>query len=164
RSFTDGERFVYGALNIGGEGVNYGVFCVVLDDMVPRAESTAFLPENSLDRYVKPAAVLALDEDALRREEATPAQRHSIAALRHTDDIATLEAPAWAVMLCSGERFVEAIFVGEITPERIAELRLKQDEMRRLSDLAFDAMLGRVAVTDMCELLDFQSCMNSLKD
>lgn len=164
RSFDNGERFLYGALNIGGEGVDYGVFCVVLDEAATPPESTAFVPGNSLDRYVKPAAALALDDAALRCEVATRAQRHSVAALKHADEITSLEPSAWAAMLCSGERFVEAIFVGDVTLERIAELRLKQDEMRRLSDLAFEAMLGTVPASDLGELEDFQSSMSKLKE
>ncbi len=162
RSFVDGERFLYGALNIGGAGVDYGVFCVVVAGEVTRPESTAFLPENSLVRYVRPAASLALDEAALRREVGSPAQRHSVAGLKHADDIARHPAPAWATMLCSGDRFVEAIFVGDVTPDRIAELRLKKDEVARLSDLAFEAMMGTLPAADRAELEDFQGAMATL--
>ena len=91
---------------------------------------------------MKPADVLALDEPALRREIASPAQRHSVAALKHAEELPRQDPPSWARMLCSGDRFVEAIFVGDVTVDRIDELRLGRDEVQRLSDLAFDAMMG----------------------
>jgi len=164
RSFVDGERFLYGALNIGGSGVDYGVFCIVLASNATNAESTAYLPGNSLDRYVRPAVVLALDAVALCREVATVAQRHNVAVLKHGDDITVNEAAAWASMLCSGECFVEAIFVGDITPNRIGEYRLKQDEMLRLNDLAFDVLRGKLNLKDASELQDFEDCIKSMKD
>ena len=44
RSFSHGECFLYGALNIGGAGVDYGVFCVVLTGEATGPRSTAFVP------------------------------------------------------------------------------------------------------------------------
>ncbi len=163
RSFENGERFLYGALNIGGNGTNYGVFCIVLADDATDARSTAYLPENSLDRYVQPAAVLTFDQARLRREVATPMQRHCVAALKHADDLAACEPPAWDTMLCSGGTFVEAIFVADVTLPEIGEIRLKQDDMQRLSRLAIDAVLGKLSATDRCELEDFQDCMKTLR-
>jgi hypothetical protein len=62
-TFEDGERFLYGALNIGGVGaVEYGLFCVFLDSAAASPFRCAYVPDNSLERYVKPAPVLVVDE------------------------------------------------------------------------------------------------------
>lgn len=164
-SFEDGERFLYGALNIGGAGASeYGVFCVFLGDETFRAIRNAFVPDNSLDLYVRSALMLALDDGALRKEVAAPAQRHCLAALKHACDMASVEPVDWPTMLCCRERFVEAIFVGDVSPELITELRISRNEMRRLSDLAFDDMMGALAPSDRVELDEFKAAMEKLDD
>ncbi|WP_437649092.1 hypothetical protein [Sorangium sp. So ce362] len=66
-------------------------------------------------------------------------------------------------MLCSREQFVEAIFVGNVSPSSVAELRIKQEELLRLSDLAFDDMMGTLAPSDRVELDQFRESMELLE-
>lgn len=163
-SFEQGELFLYGALNIGGAGAaEYGIFCAFLDDEVMRELPGAFLPDNSLELYVKAAGVLALDESSLRQDVAAPAQRHCLAALKHENDLPSTEAPQWADMICCRERFVEAVFVGNITPERVKEFRVKRDELVRLYDLGFNDMLGALNPSDRIELDEFNKTMTKLE-
>src|SRR5262249_24471612 len=124
---------------------------------------SALLPDNSLERYVKPAAMLSLDEDALRQEVAAPAQRHHLAALKHEKDITSIKELDWPAVLCSRERFVEVIFVGDVQPNAVAELRIKRDELLRLSDMPFDDMMGVLDGSDRAELDDFTRCMDELE-
>ena len=163
-SFEQGEHFLYGALNIGGAGAaEYGIFCAFLDDDLMRGLPGAFLPDNSLELYVKPAPVLALDESGLRRDVAAPAQRHCLAALKHENDLPTTDAVGWAEMLCCRERFVEAVFVGDIAPGQVKEFRVKRDEFVRLYDLGFNDMLGTLDPSDRVELEEFNKTMTKLE-
>jgi len=164
RAFEQGELFLYGALNIGGPGaIEYGLFCLFFGQAVTGHFQGAFLPDNSLERYVKPAAVLTLDDITLRQEVATSAQKHCLAALKHVDDLASLDPQAWGGMLCSKQCFVEAIVVGELRPDHVEQLRVARDEMRRFADLALDDMMGKVAPVDRVELEDFTSCLAVLQ-
>ena len=120
-------------------------------------------PDNSLELYVKAATVLALDESGLRRDVAAPAQRHCLAALKHENDLPGTDALEWAEMICCRERFVEAVFVGDITPDRVKEFRVKRDEIVRLYDLGFNDMLGTLDPSDRAELDEFNKTMTKLE-
>ena len=165
-SFEDGERFAYGALNIGGTaGVSgYGIFCAFLADEATSALRSAYLPDDSLKRYVKPATPLVLESSTLGRDVATGAQRHSLAALKHQDDLATSNEGSWGTLLCGPGCYVEAIFVGEVLPTQVSELRMEREALLRLSDMAFDDMMGTLAPAHRVELEEYNACMEKLEE
>lgn len=136
--FEHGEQFLYGALNIGGMGPpGYGIFCTVLNPDVVHALPCAFVPGNSLDLYAR--GRVAVDAAAVRKEAATIECRGILATIKHLDDLEHKDAAAWPEMLCSDQCFVEAIFVGEINPTSVREVRMTNEELDRLIALTIQA-------------------------
>ncbi len=136
--FENGEQFLYGALNIGGMGPpDYGIFCTVLNPDVVHALPCAFVPGNSLDLYAR--GRVAVDAAAVQKDAATPACRGILATIKHLDDLEHKNDSAWPEMLCSDQCFVEAIFVGEVNPTSVREVRMTNEELDRLIALTIQA-------------------------
>lgn len=132
--FEDGEQFLYGALNIGGVGPpDYGIFCTVIEPSVVHALPCAFVPGDSLSLYAM--GKVTVDEAAVQNDAATPASRGILATIKHLDDLEHKDDSAWPEMLCSNECFVEAIFVGEVNPASVREVRIAKAEYRRMAKL-----------------------------
>ncbi len=129
--FEDGEQFLYGALNIGGIGPpDYGTFCTVLEPAVVHALPCAFVPGDSLSLYAMGRATI--DEASVQKDAATPACRGILATLKHLDDLEHKDNAAWPEMLCRDKCYTEAIFVGEIVPANVREVRMANAELDRL--------------------------------
>ena len=136
-SFTQGREFRYGALNIGGIGTDkYGELCAVLSpDWTDVHKSIAYLRSDSLRHYVTRDCSVKLD--TLRRDVATGDSRHCLAALKHGDRIADLAVGDWAMLVCSSEEYIEAVFVGDVTRDDFVEVRISKDEYDRLWESTF---------------------------
>lgn len=132
--FENGEQFLYGALNIGGVGPpDYGTFCTVLDPAVVHALPCAFVPGDSLSLYAM--GKVTVDEAAVQNDAATPACRGILATIKHLDDLEHMDDSAWPEMLCRDHCYVEAIFVGEINPASVREVRIAKAEYKRMAKL-----------------------------
>ena len=139
-SFEDGERFRYGALNIGGLGAStFGLFCVVCKDHVSSTlPEVAYLRADSLETYLLPGPVV--DEAKIRRDASPHSHRQCLAALKHADEVPRLDELQWPALLCSGVDYVEAIFTAQLTPEDVQVIRMSRTEHNRLlSDHVIEA-------------------------
>lgn len=168
RAFERGESFLYGALNIGGTGVdteNYGGFCVFFGRAIFDHVDCALVPGNSLDRYMPAATCPELQLDKLSTEIATPPERHQLAALKHHHHVEQQEENQWAAMLCSGDDFIEAIFVGALKPRQISTVRLSPNTVKRYTDLTIDALLGRLDQPEaLADLETYKNCVERLRE
>jgi hypothetical protein len=154
RWFERGEELRYGALNIGGAGLEYyGRFCVVFDRLLSEASwQTAYLPGNSLMLYVTgTAGSHSVDDDAVRRDAASPGQRHQLAAIKHADHVAGTAEKDWPAMVCSKDVFVEAVFLGAATPSGVEEIRIAQERSRRFAELLAATFSGTLEKGEMEE-------------
>ncbi len=126
--FVHGRRFRYGALNIAGLGtVTYGEYCVVLREEVSadRAE-VAYLKEDSLKTYMLPD--LAVDEASLSRDAAPHSHRQCLAALKHADEVEALPEEDWPSLLCSANRYIEAVFTGDVNTGDVELVRISRQD------------------------------------
>lgn len=138
KSFVNGERFRSGALNIGGAGpVRYGQFCVVLKpDFPPVIEEIAYLKTDSLS-YVDSSGKVDV---ALISEDVVPhSHRQHLAAIKHSDQVIAAAPADSPVLLCSDRDCIEAVFVGDVERDSVAEIRIPKAEYERLWVIAFDS-------------------------
>jgi hypothetical protein len=126
RQFITGEKFKYGALNIGGLGAyKYGEFCVVISKNVLETQNKlGYLRRDSLNHYMTPDFKVNLT--ILMQDCAPDSHKHLLAVLKHMEEILTLEEKKWAAMLCNSEDYIEAIFNGEMTAGHIASVRIDE--------------------------------------
>jgi len=135
--FEDGERFRYGALNIGGAGAtHYGDFCVIVDDALPTSGMpVVYLRGDSLKSYVGPTA--SVDLAALERDAAPHSHRQYLAVLKHGTDMCRVPDDGWARLVCSADDYIEAIFVGDLTPATIERVRIAKSDYDLYFEFAF---------------------------
>jgi len=140
RCFEGGETFHYGNLNMGGLGCSkYGRFCVVLRGDFPHdAAGAAYVPGDSLQRYVSGEGTPVVDHARLADEVAPHSHRGCLACLKHSTDVCHLAEDAWAGCLCSEDTFVEAIFMERPRREDVESVRVASAHYEQLADLAFD--------------------------
>jgi hypothetical protein len=138
RTFEGGEKFKYGALNIGGPGLKrYGDYCVVLKrKQSEEYSSLAFIKEDSLnyvDEYEHHVKIERLSQDIANRECV-----HLLVTLKHENDIAEIPDDKWVSMLCCDECYIEAITTDDILNEHIESVRMsKKDYQRYYFDYLF---------------------------
>lgn len=167
RHFERGEEFIYGAVNIGGDGLrdDYGRFCIVFtQDVTSTTWTTAYLPGNSLELYVGSPATGHRVDDAKVQDEAAPhAQRHRLAALKHEDQLEATPEAGWPAMLCAGKIFVEVIFLGEAKPAGVEEIRIARSEERRLYDMIPDYFRSKLDPVAEHEAASFAEILDALE-
>jgi len=124
RTVEDGEKFKYGALNIGGLGLErYGECCVVIKrKQSEEYSSLAFIKEDSLE-YVEGDSVNIerLSQDIANRECV-----HALVALKHENEIGGFPFDEWASMICCDESYIEAITTDEIENGHIGSVRMSK--------------------------------------
>ena len=131
-TFEDGEKFKYGALNIGGLGVKeYGEYCVVIKrKQLEEYSSSVFIKENSLN-YVDCQHV---NIEQLRQNIANKECVYFLATLKHEDNIEKIPDNKWASMVCCNESYIEAITKDEIKNNHIESVRMSKNDYDRYYD------------------------------
>jgi hypothetical protein len=136
--FQDGQRFRYGALNIGELGAtNYGTFCTVLVQNFPADRRVAYVKTDSLRGYTDSAG--NVDDATLRNDVAGQDRCHVLAALKHATQIESREDDKWPNMLCSNDDYIEVLFVADICCKSVEEVRVSSRELAIAEELCFDA-------------------------
>jgi hypothetical protein len=154
-SFEDGERFRYGALNIGGAGApKYGEFCAVLHHRVSAERSeVAYLRSDSLKTYMKRGPVL--DEEALRGDAAPHSHRHCLATMKHAGELGGHPEDRWPSMVCSATDFIETVFMGPLAASDVEVIRMPQRDHDFRFHNAFEAFRGRLGKAEKILCADF---------
>lgn len=141
-SFVHGKKFRYGALYTAGRALvdsKYGPFCAVFS--VEAALSwglIAWLPENSLERYVPDERTFHIEQ--LKREVGAHGSQHHLAAIKHANDVAAWPRDEWPTLLCYGARFIEGIVADELVPSAVERMLVDAALWKSLQDAA-DAVL-----------------------
>jgi hypothetical protein len=148
RFLEDGERFRYGALNLGGLGaIHFGAYCLVFQERFAAGlAELAYLWADSLQRYLLPGCVV--DEVGLRRDACLHSHRQFLAALKHGAEAAALAEERWPALVCSRHGFIEAIFLGSPAPRDLQAVRMEQLDYELYSGFLIDAALGRLGGSD----------------
>ncbi len=135
RTFEDGAKFKYGALNIGGHGLKkHGDYCVVIKrEQSEDYTSLAFVKQDSLN-YVEEdhLNIERLSQDIANRECV-----HTLVALKHENNIEGIPTDELASMICCDESYIEAITTDEIKNSHIESVRMSKDEYRLYYDYLF---------------------------
>jgi hypothetical protein len=125
RSFRDGERFRYAALNIAGAGLSYyGLYCLIVRAPT-EGDRIALLPANSLKRFMLNEHQLNIEK--LKAEIAPWPNRHHLTACKHSDEVVQTAESEWPTMMCHAseatENFIEIIVGSAVRPEDLIEIR-----------------------------------------
>ena len=137
-AFEEGEKFHYGALNIGGLGAShFGEFCIVFkEDPFTADIKIAYLESDSLKSYILPGP--AIDEDRLRRNTAPHSHKQHLASLKNAGEITTTLEDEWSSLLCSENEYVEAIFVGDVPSKSAETIRMAKVDYDDLFGSAYE--------------------------
>jgi hypothetical protein len=163
-AFEDGERFRYGALNVGGVGaVKYGECCVlVADRLAASGAPVAYLRGDSLKTYVLPTS--AVDVAAVERDAAPHANRQHLAALKHGAGFCHAAEDRWGSLLCSADEYIEAIFVGDLRPDGLDRVRMAKSDHELYFHFAFVDFRAKLAPGDRALVNDFARLLDHLDD
>ena len=137
-AFEEGEKFRYGALNIGGLGVtHFGEFAIVLKENLFTADvKIAYLKSDSLKSYMLPGPIV--DEDGVRRDVALHSHKQHLASLKNANEITTVLEDKWFSLVCSEDEYVEAIFVGDVPSTSSETIRMAKVDYDDLFQSAYE--------------------------
>lgn len=169
RAFDGGDRFRYGALNIGGPGATtYGSFCAVIGEEAP-AEllDVAYLPADSLMTYVRPVPGMPnreeVDDEAILDDSAPHQSRHHLAALKLDRKIHASPEPRWPALLSSCSDYVEALFVGDLRPADLQCIRMARADHDIYFAYAFEDFRAKLSESDRVLVESFVSILEQLE-
>lgn len=133
--FQQGERFLYGALNLGNVGLeDYGDWCVVFGEVAMAAWTCiASLPDNSLERYTSLGS--PIDRDGVMHDVAPWGEVPQVAAIKHRNSLPEKAPNDWPNEVCHDYTYVECIVVDEVQVGHIEALRIRDNKMARIWDL-----------------------------
>jgi hypothetical protein len=154
RTFKDGEKFKYGALNIGGVGLRkFGEYCVIMNQRQLRTHmSVVFIKEDSL-HYVKGDQT---DIKRLGQEISDKESVHLLAALKHEHTIQSIPPDEWASLICCDECYIEAVTIDDISNKHIENIRVSKKYYDFISDLLYKDFISEISDEEKTLLYDFK--------
>ena len=150
RTFEDGEKFKYGALNVGGLGLKkYGEYCVIIKrEQSEEYSSLAFIKEDSLN-YIDGHHV---NIEQLSQDMANKECVHPMVTLKHENDIGGIPADEWASMICCDESYIEAITKDEIKNSHIESVRMSKEDYLLYYDYLFKDYISEISKMEKYQL------------
>ena len=150
RNFEDGEKFKYGALNIGGLGIKkYGEYCVVIKrEQLEEHSSLAFIREDSLN-YVDNHHV---NIKQLSQDIANTECVHLLVILKHENDIGRIPVDICASMICCDESYIEAITKDEILSSYIESVRMSKKDYHLYYDYLLKDYISEISDMEKYQL------------
>lgn len=130
--WTDGRRFVYGAVNAGGLGADlYGSFCLVVDDPTrPPPDALGVFPGDSVARYT--GADGAVDRAKAAHEATAWDQRSDLGVIECGSRAVAESEQAWASVVCRRANYLEVSRSGPLGLGALDRVRLAREYRRRL--------------------------------
>jgi hypothetical protein len=147
--WQNGRRFLYGALNIGGAGVEaFGPVCIVVADPEdPAPDALAVFPGDTAHRYADRAGAV---NAGLATQEATSwRDRAELAVVVHEADVPKVPDAAWAAVVCSDGGYIEIVRAGALPLRAVAEARLRTSLRQRLDDIHGRWVIGDPSLTQV---------------
>ncbi len=150
-TFEDGEKFRYGALNVGGLGADkFGDYCIVFEQENIESYSTlAFVKEDSL-KYVD--ADNTVDIKQLEQDAANKEYVHFLAALKHEVDLGAGANSGWASIVCCRTNYTEAITTDDILNTHIDVVRISKQKSKYFDDLVERDLFSELSDPDKYRL------------
>lgn len=150
RTFEDGEKFKYGALNIGGLGLKkYGEYCVIIKrKQSEEFSSLAFIKKDSLN-YVDGHHV---NIEQLCQDIANKECVHPLVTLKHENDIEGIPADEWTSRICCDESYIEAITKDEIKNSHIESVRMSKEDYLLYYDYLFKDYISEISKMEKYQL------------
>ncbi|PKP60082.1 MAG: hypothetical protein CVT88_04035 [Candidatus Altiarchaeales archaeon HGW-Altiarchaeales-1] len=163
RTFKDGEKFKYGALNIGGMGPKkYGEYCVIFERKhSEKYSSLAFIKEDSIN-YVDDCKV---NIEKLKQDLSNEEGVHFLVTLKHEGELGKIPTNEWASIICSDECYVEAVTKDDVVNDPIEGVRMsKKDYLYYYGDLLFKDYVSDADMSDFerCQLGAFMNMQEIL--
>jgi len=161
-AFENGEKFKYGALNIGGLGpTKYGEYCVVLErKQVEKYLSLIFIKEDS-SKYVDvndTVNIKRLNQDIANRKCV-----HFLAALKHEKGIKSTFADKWSSMVCCSDDYIEAITADDILNTHIDMVRTSKENFNSYYlDLLYKDFVSELSDFEKYRLAAFKNMQELL--
>jgi hypothetical protein len=130
-----GRRFVYGAVNAGGMGVEeFGPICLVVADVEAEVpDALGVFPEDTVKRYTDAGS--GVDEGRALSEVTMWDDRSDLAVVERANEAVTAAQAGWPPLLCSDDGYLEVVVTGPLPLKAIAEARLPDALRARLDEL-----------------------------
>jgi len=141
QKFDGGDKFKYGALNVGGIGIvgRYGYFCVILDrSEAEKYLSLVFIMYDSLKNYVDNNCCVNIGQ--LAQEIADKDHVQILSSIKHEGDIGSTPACDWPKMICNDDNYIEAIIQDKIKVEHIRIVYIKKSKLNELYNEIFNKL------------------------
>jgi hypothetical protein len=152
-----GRRFVYGAVNGGGVGVEgFGPICLVLADVEAEApDALGVFPEDTVKRYADAGG--AVDGARALSEATAWEDRAELAVVERASEAAAAVEADWPPMLCSDGDYLEAVVTGPLPLRAVAQVRMPDPLRKRLDGLRAKALLNEaITHVERRELLAYE--------
>lgn len=161
RTFEDGEKFKYGALTIGGIGLQkYGECCVVFNrEQSKEFLSLAFIKEESL-HYIEENHVSI---QKLRQEVADREHVHLLAALKHENDILRISGEEWPSLICCDNCYIETVTTDHILDEHIESVRVNKKYYDFIKNLLYRDFISEISDSERVLLYTFLNMQKLLE-
>jgi len=136
-AFTGGRTFRYAAMNAGNIGLpRYAPYCLVLTRAFhTRLGEIAYWPGDSLEVFFTSDG--SLDLASVSRQVSPHGQRHLMVAKERVDEVVAHGKTDWPVLVAREGKYFEAAFIGTVSLDAVALVRVLREEEVRLWDLAF---------------------------
>lgn len=146
--WENGRRFIYGAVNGGGSGVEgFGPVCLVLADVQSGSvDALGVFPEDTVKRYVD--ANGDINHELACAEATAWEDRAELGVLERSEEASATTAADWPGLLCSADDYLEIVITGPLSLEAVIEVRLPAALRVRLDELRAKSVL-EVPITDV---------------
>ena len=164
RSFSNGEKFRYGALYLGGAGLTeYAPYCLVLSRAFQDSlAEIACLPGDSL--WICFSDTESFDEDSVRRLAAPYSHRHLLVAIERAKEIPPLERGRWLILVAGANRYFEVVFVGEVSLKTVEFVSVLKSDYDRMLTLLFDSFGKKLDEAGRANAQDFRVLIRGVKE
>lgn len=164
RAFSEGEKFRYGALYLGGAGLTeYAPYCLVLSRAFQDSlAEIACLPGDSLRICFSDAG--SFDESSVKRLAAPYSHRHVLVAIERAKEVPPLERGKWPTLVAGGRRYFEVVFVGEVSLKTVEIVSVLKSDYDRMLTLLFDSFGKKLDEAGRANAQDFRVLLRGVKE
>ncbi|MGH9277285.1 MAG: hypothetical protein ACRD12_04165 [Acidimicrobiales bacterium] len=141
-----GRRLVYGAVNAGGMGTPFGIWCLVADPEQPAANALGVFPDNTARRYAETSGVA--DGSRAAGEVTAWADRAELAVVERGAEAVASADEEWPDVVCGDDRYLEVARAGPWPVAACGEVRMRAELRARLDELWAQEETGELLPVD----------------
>jgi hypothetical protein len=164
KAFKDGEKFIYGALTAGDGGLReYDPYCLQLvDHLHASAKALAYLPGDSVAICFSPSG--DFDEAGTCAMITPHSHRHVSAAANNWQAVLLTNNADWPNLLNQKTNYIEAIFVDDLTLDKIEKVQVLKSEYDRMISLVLRTVGRKVESAEHTLIYCFCKILSAAKD